>query len=158
MTIAGPDRIIVFDRAAQRAKRDPRHLSSAPTSSRRGRGAPCRPAGGHRSALSRRLDLGCRDGVLGASSRAGAASNVSFRPTPHRVSPPQPAGARLAAEPEFLPFKPASLDAVLSVLLLHWANDLPGALLQLRRALKPDGLLLVSLLRRRDASASCASA
>jgi SAM-dependent methyltransferase len=53
---------------------------------------------------------------------------------------------RLAAEPEFLPFAPGSFDAVLSVLLLHWVNDLPGALLQLRRALKPDGLLLVSLL------------
>jgi len=53
---------------------------------------------------------------------------------------------RLAAEPEALPFAPGSFDAVLSVLALHWVNDLPGALLQLRRALKPDGLLLVSLL------------
>src|SRR6202023_1114359 len=58
----------------------------------------------------------------------------------------RPTGIRLAAEPEFLPFAPSSFDVVLSVLLLHWTNDLPGALLQLRRALRPDGLLLVSLL------------
>jgi SAM-dependent methyltransferase len=51
----------------------------------------------------------------------------------------------LVAEAEALPFAPASFDLVLSNLALHWVNDLPGALLQLRQALKPDGLLLVSL-------------
>src|SRR5260221_123892 len=39
-----------------------------------------------------------------------------------------------------------SLDAVFSVLSLHWVNDLPGALVQIRRALKPDGLFLAALL------------
>ena len=38
---------------------------------------------------------------------------------------------------KFLPFAPASFDLVVSALALHWVNDLPGALLQLRRALKP---------------------
>jgi NADH dehydrogenase [ubiquinone] 1 alpha subcomplex assembly factor 5 len=50
------------------------------------------------------------------------------------------------ASPEFLPLAPGSVDAVLSCLALHWVNDLPGALLQLRHALKPDGLLLAALL------------
>lgn len=36
-------------------------------------------------------------------------------------------------------------DLIVSPLLLHWANDLPGALTLLRRALKPDGLLLATL-------------
>ena len=36
-------------------------------------------------------------------------------------------------------------DLVLSNLSLHWVNDLPGALIQIRRALKPDGLLLATL-------------
>jgi NADH dehydrogenase [ubiquinone] 1 alpha subcomplex assembly factor 5 len=51
----------------------------------------------------------------------------------------------LVAEAEALPFKPSVFDLVLSNLELHWANDLPGALLQLRQALKPDGLLIASL-------------
>jgi SAM-dependent methyltransferase len=55
------------------------------------------------------------------------------------------AGARLEVDPEHLPFAEASFDLIVSPLLLHWVNDLPGALIQLRRALKPDGLLLASL-------------
>lgn len=47
--------------------------------------------------------------------------------------------------PETLPFAAETFDLVVSPLLLHWANDLPGVLVQLRRALKPDGLLLTSV-------------
>jgi SAM-dependent methyltransferase len=39
-----------------------------------------------------------------------------------------------------------SADLVVSLMTLHWANDLPGALTQIRRALKPDGLFLGTLL------------
>lgn len=46
---------------------------------------------------------------------------------------------------ERLPFTNDTFDLIVSPLALHWANDLPGALIQLRRALKPDGLLLASL-------------
>jgi SAM-dependent methyltransferase len=52
----------------------------------------------------------------------------------------------VAAEAEALPFAPAVFDLILSPLALHWTNDLPGALVQLRRCLRPDGLLLVSVL------------
>src|SRR5262249_9615986 len=45
-----------------------------------------------------------------------------------------------------LPFRDASLDLVVSGLALQFVNDLPGALLQIRRALKPDGLFLAALL------------
>ena len=45
-----------------------------------------------------------------------------------------------------LPYKPASFDAVFSCLSLHWVDDLPGLMMQVRQLLKPDGLLLVSLL------------
>ena len=55
-------------------------------------------------------------------------------------------GLRVAADEEALPFAPASLDLAVSGLALHLVNDLPGALVQIRRALKPDGLLLASLL------------
>jgi NADH dehydrogenase [ubiquinone] 1 alpha subcomplex assembly factor 5 len=55
-------------------------------------------------------------------------------------------GLRVVADEEALPFAPASLDLAVSGLALHLVNDLPGALVQIRRALKPDGLLLASLL------------
>jgi SAM-dependent methyltransferase len=49
------------------------------------------------------------------------------------------------ADEEALPFRDASLDLVVSALALHFANDLPGVLAQIRRALKPDGLFLGAL-------------
>ena len=52
----------------------------------------------------------------------------------------------VVADEEALPFRDASLDLVVSGLALHFANDLPGVLAQIRRALKPDGLLLAALL------------
>jgi SAM-dependent methyltransferase len=55
-------------------------------------------------------------------------------------------GWRVVADDEALPFADASLDLVVSGLSLQLVNDLPGALVQMRRALKPDGLLLASLL------------
>ena len=54
--------------------------------------------------------------------------------------------SRIIADEEALPFAPASLDLVVSGLVLHHVNDLPGALIQIRRALKPDGLFLAALL------------
>ncbi|MDO9461189.1 MAG: methyltransferase domain-containing protein [Alphaproteobacteria bacterium] len=52
------------------------------------------------------------------------------------------AGLRCAADEEALPFAAQSFDLVTSVLGLHWVNDLPGCLVQIRRALRPDGLFL----------------
>jgi len=51
----------------------------------------------------------------------------------------------VAADEEALPFRDASLDLVVSALTLQFVNDLPGTLVQIRRALKPDGLLLAAL-------------
>src|SRR5262245_38630103 len=51
----------------------------------------------------------------------------------------------VAADEEALPFRDASLDLVVSALALQFVNDLPGALAQIRHALKPDGLLLAAL-------------
>ena len=48
----------------------------------------------------------------------------------------------MVADEERLPFAEASLDLVVSALALHWTNDFVGALVQIRRALKPDGLFL----------------
>ena len=53
---------------------------------------------------------------------------------------------RLCGDEEALPFKDASLGLVISGLTLQFANDLPGALVQIRRALKADGLFLGAVL------------
>jgi SAM-dependent methyltransferase len=50
------------------------------------------------------------------------------------------------ADEEALPFADGSLDLAVSALALQFVNDLPGTLIQIRRALKPDGLLLAALL------------
>jgi SAM-dependent methyltransferase len=47
---------------------------------------------------------------------------------------------------EALRLAPESIDLALSALALHFANDLPGVLAQIRRALRPDGLFLAALL------------
>jgi SAM-dependent methyltransferase len=52
----------------------------------------------------------------------------------------------IAADEEALPFADGSLDLAVSALSLHHVNDLPGVLVQIRRALKPDGLFLAALL------------
>ncbi|WP_334162036.1 methyltransferase domain-containing protein [Phenylobacterium sp.] len=56
------------------------------------------------------------------------------------------AGPRVALDEERLPFAPESLDLVVSTLGLHWTNDVVGALIQARMALKPDGLFIGAFL------------
>ena len=92
------------------------------------------------------LDLGARNGAL--------AGRLARRKGTERVVIAEPAieplvrtsGERVAADPELAPFRDASFDLVFSNLILHWTADLPGALVQLRRILKSDGLLLAAML------------
>lgn len=87
------------------------------------------------------LELGARHGAV---SRALAGKNKTDFLVEADLSP---AFARhLAVDEERLSFAPSSLDAVISNLALHWVNDLVGTLIQVRMALKPDGLLLAALL------------
>ncbi len=51
----------------------------------------------------------------------------------------------VVADEEALPFAAATFDLVVSALSLQFVNDLPGVLVQIRRVLKPDGLLLAAL-------------
>jgi SAM-dependent methyltransferase len=57
-------------------------------------------------------------------------------------------GLKVAADEELLPFADGALDLVVSGLALQSVNDLPGLLVQIRRALRPDGLFLAALLGR----------
>ncbi|MCD8526570.1 MAG: methyltransferase domain-containing protein, partial [Alphaproteobacteria bacterium] len=55
-------------------------------------------------------------------------------------------GKHFQADAEFLPFAASSLDLFISNFTLHNTNDLPGALIQIRRALKPDGLFIGAMV------------
>ncbi|MEM7224170.1 MAG: methyltransferase domain-containing protein [Pseudomonadota bacterium] len=92
------------------------------------------------------LDIGCHDGAVGRAlgGRGGVETLVQCDFSPAMAA--AAGGLALAADEESQPFAPGAFDLVLSALSLHWVNDLPGALLQLSRALKPDGLLLASML------------
>src|SRR5260370_13845063 len=52
---------------------------------------------------------------------------------------------KIIADAEALPLREDSLDLVVSALALQFVNDLPGTFVQVRRALKPDGLFLATL-------------
>jgi SAM-dependent methyltransferase len=69
------------------------------------------------------------------AARAGARSTLRLAPTP---------GLDPYADPERPGLEPQSLDLVVSLHALHFVNDLPGALIQLRQALRPDGLLIAA--------------
>ncbi len=94
------------------------------------------------------LDIGGR-GVTAPLLRARGLHVVSCDLSPRMAALSGPPGLAaplcVVADEETLPFAPASFDLIVANLCLHWVNDLPGALIQLRHALRPDGLLLASL-------------
>ena len=102
-----------------------------------------------RRAFPLALDLGCHHGVVAQllAKRGGVETlfQADLSPAMARHAADQGTPA-LAADEEALPFAAASLDLVTSVLSLHWVNDLPGTLLQVARALKPDGLFLAAMI------------
>ncbi len=93
------------------------------------------------------LDLGCHDGTFGRAlaGRGGIETLVQADLSPVMAARARAGGPALVLDEEALPFAETSFDAVFSLLGLHWVNDLPGALIQIRRALKPDGLLLAAM-------------
>lgn len=86
------------------------------------------------------VDLSAHPGVFDAAVRSrDAAGRVGPIQTPVSLA------QRAAPGAEALPLADASTDLIVSLFTLHWANDLPGALAQIRRALKPDGLFIGTL-------------
>jgi SAM-dependent methyltransferase len=95
------------------------------------------------------LDLGCHTGEMAQTlnGRGGIQQLVQCDLSPAMADRAAANGhPTLCADEEWLPFADHSFDLVLSCLSLHWVNDLPGALVQIRRILKPDGLFLAVLL------------
>lgn len=90
--------------------------------------------------------VGAHHGLLGRRLRglANIGLVVELEATPALLV--QCDGPRVLADEELLPLRDGALDLVVSALALQFVNDLPGTLAQIRRALKPDGLLMASLI------------
>ncbi len=81
---------------------------------------------------------------------AGALAVRDPRATIVRVAPLATGHAsglvEIVGSPEALPLAPERFDLIVSALALQGVNDLPGALVQIRQALKPDGLFLGAIV------------
>jgi SAM-dependent methyltransferase len=89
--------------------------------------------------FDRALDLGCRDGRLGRRLPAETVLSLDCGYRFARIA----RGAQ--ADEDRLPFGDGAFDLIASVGALHTVNDLPGALVQLRRALRPGGRFVAVL-------------
>lgn len=91
-------------------------------------------AGAYHGLLARKIEAHVRPG----------SQIVAMEPNQRLLS--HYAGVKLCADEELLPIRSGAFDLILSGLALHLVNDLPGALIQLRRSLVPDGLFLGAVL------------
>jgi SAM-dependent methyltransferase len=88
------------------------------------------------------LDFGGRGAIAKTlRSRGMTVISADFSPKMAALA----GGLAVAVTGEALPFGPQKFDLIVAHLSLHWINDLPGALIQLRLSLKPTGLFLASL-------------
>jgi hypothetical protein len=76
-------------------------------------------------------------------TRFGIETLIESRSTPASSSPNT---LEILADEQFLPLAPSSLDMVISSMALHWVDDLPGTLIQIRQTLKPNGLFLANII------------
>jgi NADH dehydrogenase [ubiquinone] 1 alpha subcomplex assembly factor 5 len=97
-----------------------------------------------RREFRRVLVLGAPRGLL-ESALAGRLGTELVVAADHSLAMLAPGPLRVVVDAEALPFGAERFDAVLSLMHLHWVNDLPGTLAQLRSCLAEDGLLLLAL-------------
>ena len=97
-----------------------------------------------RREFRRVLVLGAPQGLVetALAGRFGIERLVAADAAPAMLAGP---GLRVVADAEALPFAADRFDLVLSPMILHWVNDLPGTLVQLRACLAPDGLLMLAM-------------
>ena len=91
------------------------------------------------------LDLGARSSVMTDELRGLDRIGTVITAAPDIRLLSEDITPAIVCDEELVPFAPQSLDLVISALSLHWVNDLPGTLVQVRRALKPDGLFIAAI-------------
>lgn len=92
------------------------------------------------------LNWGCHNGLVtrALNELKTIGTVVSADPLVEMVD--QAPGLKVVADEELFPFAAESFDLIVSALSLQWVNDLPGALIQLRAGLKPDGAFVAAIL------------
>ncbi|WP_088348880.1 MULTISPECIES: methyltransferase domain-containing protein [Rhodomicrobium] len=139
----------LFDRALLRARRDRVAANAAPPDFllRRAAEDMAERLQGVERSFARILNIGAHHGILAAALKAAhSAADLVIN---MEASAPLLAlcgSPKVRADEEALPFRDGAFDLVASALSLQFVNDLPGALIQIRRALKPDGLFLGAVL------------
>jgi len=98
------------------------------------------------SAVLRKFDVAVDLGTPSDAVRRVLAANRAIGTVVGAGADSNDDDLHVAADEELLPFAEGSLDLVVSALALQFVNDLPGALIQIRHALKPDGLLLAAMI------------
>jgi SAM-dependent methyltransferase len=136
---------LIFDRALLRQRRR-RAVALGPATFLLDRAAE--DLADRLAAVLRRFELAVdlatpSEAVRAALARLGSVDKIV---TADILPGPADAETVVAADAEGLPFGDVTLDLVVSALALQFVNDLPGVLVQIRRALKPDGLFLAALI------------
>jgi SAM-dependent methyltransferase len=143
-----PD-FLIFDRTLQR-RRLARALGSGPAAFLLDRAADeiCDRLGAVKRRFAGIADIGTPLPQLAARLAKDEASVARLAPLPGALG--APFLLRVVGDEELLPFKAGSFDLAVSALALQNVNDLPGALAQIRRTLRPDGLFVGCLLGGRS--------
>lgn len=103
------------------------------------------------SILASRENLRGNGGIGGVTelvqAELAAITTIPLHPNATDILPELVASSNMIVDEENeLPFPDQSFDLVLSSLCLHWVNDLPSTLLQIKRVLRPDGAFIASML------------
>ena len=134
------DNLVIFDRALLRRRRQ-RAIALGPATFLLDRVAG--DMADRLAVVLRKFDVTVDLGTPGAAVRAALGQLGSVG---RIMAADVDDGSEVIADEEALSFGDATLDLVVSALALQFVNDLPGVLIQIRRALKPDGLFLAALL------------
>jgi NADH dehydrogenase [ubiquinone] 1 alpha subcomplex assembly factor 5 len=91
------------------------------------------------------LDLGCHTGQLGGKLiKNHIVENIIYCDSSEAMVM-QTNGLKIVADEELLPFSDSAFNFICSTMSLHWVNDLPGTLLQIRKCLKSEGMFIATI-------------
>jgi NADH dehydrogenase [ubiquinone] 1 alpha subcomplex assembly factor 5 len=143
-----PDPLLVFDRATLRDRREraARDWRECAFLKREIAGRLVERLDDVRRTFPLALDLGCHGDEIAAALAERKAVGHLVRTDLSFSFARGARGPAVVADEEALPFAAGRFDLVVSAMDLHWVNDLPGTLIQIRRILKPDGLFLGAML------------
>lgn len=100
----------------------------------------------HKSNYESVLDLGCRTGHFAKLAHKAIKFNALYQADLSKKMLDRASNIRIQCDEEHLPFADNVFDLVVSNLNLHWLNNVPGTIQQIKSALKPDGIFIASFI------------